>query len=167
MANIKVENRMYTDEDCMKLAIREAESGLKLYNYPFGCCIKMEDEIITAHNTCVVEKSNVRHAEINAIDKLMDKRGREKIEIFCTTEPCLMCLGAIHWSGIKRVVYGCSIKDSIAVGFNEIDISIKDIVQSQNLDIEIVSGYMRNECEELFLKWKKINRIMRWVNHER
>ena len=38
----------------------------------------MEDEIITAHNTCIVEKSNVRHAEINAIDKLMDKRGREK-----------------------------------------------------------------------------------------
>lgn len=158
---------MYADEDCMKIAIKEAEKGLKLYNYPFGCCIKTGDEIVAAYNTCVVEKSNVRHAEINAINKLLDKREGEKLEIFCTTEPCLMCIGAIHWSGIKRVVYGCSIKDSKEAGFNEIEISIKDIVESQNLAIEIVSGYMRDDCRELFAKWKKINRLIRWISHER
>lgn len=157
---------MYTDEDCMRIAIEEAEKGLKFYNYPFGCCIKTGDGIISAHNTCFLDKCNVRHAELNAIVKLCNRKNYDNLEIFCTTEPCLMCTGAIHWAGIKRVVYGCSVKESKEAGFNEIDICIKDIVERHNLDIEVISDFMRNECQLLFNKWIKINRVIRWVNNE-
>lgn len=158
---------MYTDETCMKVAIEEAKKGLQLYDYPFGCCIKIGDEIIRAHNTCIGENSNVKHAELNAIVKLANINICEKLEIFCTTEPCLMCFGAIHWAGIKRVVYGCSVKESKKAGFNEIDISIKDIVASQNLNIEVVSDFMKDECQLLFDKWNKINRVLRWARNEK
>ena len=42
-----------------------------------------------------------------------------KFELFTSCEPCAMCLGAILWSGVKRVVCGASKVDAENIGFHE------------------------------------------------
>lgn len=45
--------------------------------------------------------------------------GRPPCELVTSTEPCAMCLGAIPWSGVRRVVCGARGEDACAIGFDE------------------------------------------------
>ena len=52
-----------------------------------------------------------RHAEMELI-RLMsginDDLRPDDLTMYASTEPCVMCAGAIYWSGVGRIVYGCS-----------------------------------------------------------
>jgi tRNA(Arg) A34 adenosine deaminase TadA len=39
--------------------------------------------------------------------------------LYTSAFPCPMCLGAIYWARISRVVYGCSAQDAAAIGFDD------------------------------------------------
>lgn len=61
-------------------------------------------------NSVVNENCSNNHAEINAIKKAQEKLGTYdlstyNLSIYITAEPCIMCIGAIMWSGIKNVYY--------------------------------------------------------------
>ena len=62
-------------------------------------------------NSVVNKSCSNNHAEMNAI-KLAEKKlgtydlSPHNLSIYITSEPCMMCLGAIMWSGIKAVYYG-------------------------------------------------------------
>jgi tRNA(Arg) A34 adenosine deaminase TadA len=45
--------------------------------------------------------------------------GRVVCELVTSTEPCAMCLGAIPWSGVRRLVCGARDADARAIGFDE------------------------------------------------
>ena len=76
-------------------------------------------------NSVIKENCSHCHAEMNAI------RAAEKhlntydlssynLSLYVTSEPCLMCLGGILWSGIKAVYYGVpSEKVEKITGFDE------------------------------------------------
>ena len=62
-------------------------------------------------NSVVNDSCSINHAEINAIKKAEEILGTYdlspyNLSIYITAEPCMMCLGAILWSGIKSVYYG-------------------------------------------------------------
>jgi tRNA(Arg) A34 adenosine deaminase TadA len=40
----------------------------------------------------------------------MSQEERRMATLYSSTEPCVMCAGAIYWSGIGRLVYGCTAK---------------------------------------------------------
>ena len=69
------------------------------------------DLIAKAANSVVNKSCSHNHAEMNAI-KLAEKKlgtydlSSYNLSIYVTSEPCMMCLGAIMWSGIKAVYYG-------------------------------------------------------------
>lgn len=49
------------------------------------------------------------HAETNAVRQLSPVVGREALAqatLYSSAEPCVMCAGAIFWSGIGSVVFG-------------------------------------------------------------
>jgi tRNA(Arg) A34 adenosine deaminase TadA len=41
------------------------------------------------------------------------------MELVSSTEPCVMCLGAVVWSGVRRLVCGARDRDARKVGFDE------------------------------------------------
>ena len=52
-----------------------------------------------------------RHAEMELIRKAcaeLTPEQRTRATLYTSTEPCVMCAGAIYWAGISNVVYGCS-----------------------------------------------------------
>ena len=62
-------------------------------------------------NSVVSEKCSHNHAEMNTI-KAAEKNlntydlAPHNLSLYVTSEPCIMCLGGIMWSGIKAVYYG-------------------------------------------------------------
>lgn len=39
--------------------------------------------------------------------------------MYTSCEPCPMCLGAIYWSRISRVIYGADRKDAADIDFDD------------------------------------------------
>lgn len=94
---------------------------------PFLAAIYDSDgNLIAKTANSVVNKScSHNHAEMNAI-KLAEKRlgaydlSPYNLSIYVTSEPCMMCLGGIMWSGIKAVYYGVpSSRVTKITGFDE------------------------------------------------
>lgn len=94
---------------------------------PFLAAIYDENYNLIAKSANTVEKENCsnNHAEINTIKLAQEKLktydlSNYNLSIFITAEPCIMCLGAIMWSGIKKVYYSVSSKDVEEItGFDE------------------------------------------------
>lgn len=76
-------------------------------------------------NSVVSEKCSHNHAEMNAIKKAEQvlktyDLSSKNLSLYVTSEPCMMCLGGIMWSGIRHVYYGVSSKRVEEItGFDE------------------------------------------------
>lgn len=124
--------------------------------YPFTAMIidEQDDEICRGVNAAA--ESPVFHGEIVALNNCLAKFGRRgidwsKLTLITTAEPCPMCQGAIIWAGIKRVVYGTSIKTLIAKGWNQIDISAEEISKRSNFSQpEVIPNILCEETDALF-----------------
>lgn len=81
--------------------------------------------VAKAANNVVNKSCSNNHAEINAIRLAEKKLGAYDLSpydlsMYITSEPCMMCLGAIMWSGIKAVYYGVpSERVTKITGFDE------------------------------------------------
>jgi tRNA(Arg) A34 adenosine deaminase TadA len=67
---------------------------------------------LEAENTAVTEDVTA-HAELNVVRaacRQFDFATLEGAALYSSTEPCVMCSGAIYWSGIGRVVYALDAK---------------------------------------------------------
>jgi tRNA(Arg) A34 adenosine deaminase TadA len=65
-----------------------------------------------------------------------------------------MCLSAIHWARIDRVVYAASIADAAAAGFNELCVPARQLTQTGGSRLRVDEGPLRVECARLFLEWR-------------
>ena len=78
-----------------------------------------------AVNTVVSENCSHSHAEMNALRLVEDALGTwnlapRDLVLYTTSEPCMMCMGGILWSGIRKVVYGVpSGRVEALTGFDE------------------------------------------------
>ena len=128
IANEKIDKVKLSDADKI---ILDLQSQLKKYinkGYgPFLAAIyDSKGRLIARAANSVVNKScSHNHAEMNAI-KLAEKKlgthdlSKYNLSIYVTSEPCMMCLGAIMWSGIRAIYYGVpSERVAKITGFDE------------------------------------------------
>lgn len=102
--------------DYMQQAIEEAYEGINnKHGGPFGCVIVKDGKVIgKGHNRVLKNLDPTAHGEVEAIRdacKNLKTFNLDGCELYTTAEPCPMCLGAILWSNIKTVYYGCNKKD--------------------------------------------------------
>lgn len=114
-----------------KKIILELQSEIKINTEngsgPFVAGIYDENNNLIAKiaNSVVNENCSNNHAEMNAIKLAQEKLktydlSKYNLSIYITAEPCMMCLGAIMWSGIKNVYYGVPSKTVEKItGFDE------------------------------------------------
>lgn len=94
--------------------------------------------------------SSIAHAEIIAIMLAQQRagtydlggRGMPLFELVTSSEPCAMCLGAIPWSGVRRLVCGASGEDVAALGFDE---GAKPAEWQRELEVRGIA-VVRNTC---------------------
>ena len=66
--------------------------------------------------------------------------------LYTSGEPCAMCMGAIIWCGIGRMVYAASVAQ-IAEKMNQINISSADIAAKAPWDpVKITGGLLADEA---------------------
>lgn len=81
--------------------------------------------IATATNSVELNNCSHNHAEMNVIRIVEEKFGTwnlapQNLVLYTTSEPCMMCMGGILWSGIRKVVYGVpSDRVEAITGFDE------------------------------------------------
>jgi guanine deaminase len=90
---------------------------------PFAAIITLNDEII-AVGTNVVTSINdpTAHAEVSAIREACRKLENFQLEectLYSSCEPCPMCLGAIYWARLKRVVFAANKRQAEKAGFDD------------------------------------------------
>ena len=145
---------MTNDKIYMQEAYIEALKAYDACEVPVGCVIVCDDKIIArAHNLRHNLKCSLYHAEILAIEEACKTLGQwilSDCTMYVTLEPCLMCSGAIIQSRIKRVVYGIS-EDR----FGHFNDALKYFQDKQNHNVEVSSGVMAEEIQELMKKFFK------------
>lgn len=108
----------------MKAALKEAKKGIfSGHGGPFGAVVVKDGVIVgKGHNEVIKNNDATCHGEMMAIRRASKKLGTFDLsgcEIYTTGEPCPMCYGAILWSNISKVYYGCSVIDTEIIGFRD------------------------------------------------
>lgn len=147
----------------MREAIKSASEGIKRMEFPYGACITLGNElIVSSHNNSFTSRDPTMHAEMIVIReacKILRTPYLHHATIYATTEPCVMCMGALSWVQIPRIVYGTSIIDSIECGFPELYIPSKEIIQRSPYQITVKGGVLEEECKQLFKSWSNNRRF--------
>ena len=108
----------------MKEAIELARHGMMTgKGGPFGCVIVKGEEIIGRGSNLVISTMDpTAHAEIVAIRDACNKLGNfqlDECEVYTSCEPCPMCLGALYWARVKKVIYANTRFDAAAIEFDD------------------------------------------------
>jgi tRNA(Arg) A34 adenosine deaminase TadA len=117
-------------EDRMRFVIALARENVERKSGgPFGAAVFDAAGTLVAPGINIVLTNNcsILHAEMIAIAMAQKKLGRYDIgdggtsryELVASAEPCAMCFGAVHWSGVSRLVCGARDEDARRIGFDE------------------------------------------------
>ena len=81
-------------------------------DHPFGALFEIDGQVLAeARNRVNADRDLTAHAETALVlilerEHVLDQVGDGTLYASC--EPCPMCVGAMFWAGVRRVVYGLS-----------------------------------------------------------
>ena len=137
----------------MQRALDEAKQAYKEGEIPIGAIVVCKNKIIArAHNLTETLHDVTAHAEMQAITIAANELGGKYVEdctLYVTVEPCIMCAGALGWSQIKRVVFGCLDEKR---GYHEY--APKALHPKAN----VIGGILDSECKALMQRFFKERR---------
>jgi guanine deaminase len=91
---------------------------------PFGAVVVLDGKIVGEGTSRVVELIDpTAHAEVMALRAASTARGSHLSTggtMYCSSEPCPMCLVACYWAQISRVVFGATSYDVATHGFEDL-----------------------------------------------
>jgi guanine deaminase len=96
---------------------------------PFGAVVARGDEIVgEGWNRVTSALDPTAHAEVVAIRAACERLGRFELSgltIYSSCEPCPMCLAAIYWARLDRLVYANSRLEAAAIGFDDAEFYVQ------------------------------------------
>lgn len=152
--------------DAMRLAIEEARRTMNAdQGGPFGAAILDQNGSIIAvsSNTVLKDHDATAHAEMNAIRKAGAVLGTHDLSgctLVTTAYPCPMCLGAIIWSNITKIIYGCRPDDADAIGFRDDMIYTYIRHPEDHASLLETKEQYRDECLSLFVEYDRKNKTI-------
>ncbi len=123
---------------------------------PFGAVIVKDGKIIAEGTNHVTTNNDpTAHAEIVAIRSACSKLNSfqlEGCEIYCSCEPCPMCLGAIYWARPRAIYFAADKHDAARGGFD--DSFIYDEIETPYEERKIHTEHHPSEsASEVFSLW--------------
>ncbi|MCF6353106.1 MAG: nucleoside deaminase [Cyclobacteriaceae bacterium] len=141
--------------EAIRLSIDNVQSGK---GGPFGAVIVKKGKII-AKGANEVTSSNdpTAHAEVVAIRnacKVLGSFQLDDCEIYCSCEPCPMCLGAIYWARPAKIYYANTKQDAANIQFD--DNFIYKEIEQPIADRKLPTiQLLREEAQVAFTEWAK------------
>ena len=135
---------------------------------PFGAAVFQRESgrlVAGGVNLVLPMRNSMLHAEVVAI-MLAESRlksftlgpesGAEH-ELVTSCEPCAMCLGAIHWSGVSRLVTGASKADVEAIRFDEGPVYPESYRYLEQRGVSIEREVLREEARAVLSLYATMN----------
>jgi len=139
----------------MSEALKEAEKALLEGEFPVGCVLVQDGEVIRrGHRQNSRERgcNEIDHAEVLTLRQLLrEQPGLDcsKLTVFSTMEPCLMCYTTMLLSGIRRFVYGY--EDVMGGGTNLELVRLSPLYRE--MKVIIIRDVLRDHCMLLFKRF--------------
>ena len=154
----QIEERMHLVIELSRRNIERQTGG------PFAAAIFDRKGKLIAPGVNMVTSTNcsILHAEMVAIalaQKVMghydlSDGGREKYDLVSTTEPCAMCLGAVPWSGVSRLICAARDEDARKIGFDECSKPADWPAELEKRGIVVVRDILRPEAVKVLKKYQ-------------
>ena len=93
-----------------------------------------------------------RHTELDILRLAAQKPGKNELKratLYASTEPCAMCCGAIYWSGISRLVYGCSTEMLGEIAGGSFVVPSRELFSKGKREIEVIGPVLPEEGAEI------------------
>ncbi|MFE5940840.1 nucleoside deaminase [Streptomyces sp. NPDC056470] len=107
---------------------------------PFGAVVAVgANRLVASCNEVLATHDPTAHAEIVAIRAAVNVRAKHQLDdctLYASCEPCVMCAGAIAWSGIRRVFF--CLPREIAERYGFPDVLPRQISRAATAAIEII-----------------------------
>lgn len=148
------------DEKFMALALDQALAAGSRGEVPVGAVLALADgRVFLAGNSVIGANDPTAHAEILAMRAAGAACGNYRLSgssLFCTLEPCVMCMAAAVHARVERVVFGAF--DPKWGG-----VSLYGLCSDLRLNhrIAVVSGVMEEECKNLIRDFFRQKRALR------
>jgi tRNA(Arg) A34 adenosine deaminase TadA len=124
---------------------------------PFGAVVVKDGAVIAEGSNQVTSTNDpTAHAEVVAIREacrnlaLFDLEG---CEIYCSCEPCPMCLGAIYWARLSRIYFANAGEDASRIGFDD-SLIYRELSEPHSQRKIPMIQMMREEALEAFRTWQ-------------
>lgn len=113
-------------------------------------------------------QSSVMHGEVVAIILAQERVGSFRLsvpgqprhELFTSCEPCAMCLGAVLWSGVSRLVCGAHRDDAQAIGFDEGPVGAASYAHLERAGIAVVRELLRADARAVLQEYARNDGII-------
>ena len=146
------------DREFMQMAIDISIDNVANGGGPFGAVIARDGEVIaTGTNRVTANNDPTAHAEVSAIRTACAKEQCFKLEgctCYTSCEPCPMCLSALYWAGVERIVYGNTKDDAKTINFDDSFI-YDEIAKPYALRAIPCQNLMREEALAGFRAWSE------------
>ena len=136
----------------MRMALDEARQG----DFPFGAVIVRDGSVIArGRNLGRTTDDPTAHGEMVAIRRCLAEHGPPALRgstLYTSGEPCAMCMGAILWCHLGRLVFAASIAQ-LATKIDQIMITSADLAaRAPFAPISITGGVLADDAMALFTK---------------
>jgi tRNA(adenine34) deaminase len=140
------------DERFMRMALDEARQG----DFPFGAVIVRDGQVLArGRNLGKTNGDPTAHGEMMAIRHCLADHGSDAIKgstLYTSGEPCAMCMGAILWCRVGRLVFAASTQQ-LATKIDQIMLTSADVAaKAPFAPITITGGILADEAMRLFAK---------------
>lgn len=124
--------------------------------------------VAAATNLVVASHCSAAHAEVLALSFAQQALGRHDLgaanlpamELVGSCEPCAMCLGALSWSGVRRLVCAATGADAEVIGFDEGPKPADWVGELRRRGIEVVEGVLRAEAVAVLLTYRQLGGLI-------
>ena len=140
------------DQQFMRIALDEARQG----DYAFGAVIVHDGQVLArGRNLGKTNDDPTAQGEMMAIRHCLADHGSAAIKgstLYTSGEPCAMCMGAILWCHVGRLVFAASAQQ-LATKIDQIMLSSADVAAKATFaPITITGGVLADEAMQLFAK---------------
>lgn len=125
--------------------------------HPFASTVVSADGTVIAsagNNSVPPEGDPTQHAELNAAAEATRMVSPEELPtatLYTSAEPCVMCTGAIYWTGVGRIVYALSESRLLELTGDDpenptFDLPCREVIARGQRDIEVLGPLLEDEA---------------------
>lgn len=154
--------------DRIQLAIDMGYENVRQGEGPFSAILFSRETwlpVTAGVNLVLRNQQSFMHAEMTAIAMAQNKLhtfdlSPYNLELVCSCEPCMMCLGGIYWSGVKSIAYSGTTQHATQIGFDEGDKPTNWHEKAQKRGLCVTGPLLPEKGNLLLTAYKEANGII-------